>query len=32
MFAPAFVDAQGVMAGTFFKPLCGGFSALAALK
>jgi len=27
-----FAVAQGVMEGTFYKPLCGGFSALAALK
>jgi len=28
----AFAVAQGVVLGTFYKPLCGGFSALAALK
>jgi len=32
MFTFAFVNAQGVVEGTFYKPLCGDFSALAAVK
>jgi len=31
-FAPAFADALRGGGGTFYKPLCGDFSALAALK
>jgi len=32
MFSLAFALAQGVLEGTFYKPLCGGFSALAVVK